>query len=165
MIELEQQLPRVESLRPTAGSNIVASKPDLGKDATMQRTTVNPWQWSLQFGYSQAELVEEQHKVLRCSGQTSVDSEGAVHHDGDMASQLDLVLDNLETVLSEAGMGLSDIVRLNIYTTDVDAFRANAGRIAGRLGEAGARYASTLLGVARLIVPELLVELEATAVQ
>jgi enamine deaminase RidA (YjgF/YER057c/UK114 family) len=131
----------------------------------MQRTAVNPWQWSLQFGFNQAELVEGQHKVLRCSGQTSVDSEGAVRHDGDMASQLDLALDNLETVVTEAGMGLSDIVRLNIYTTDVDGFLANAGTVAGRLGEAGARYASTLLGVVRLAFPELLVELEATAVQ
>jgi enamine deaminase RidA (YjgF/YER057c/UK114 family) len=131
----------------------------------MQRTAVNPWQWSLQFGFNQAELVEGQHKVLQCSGQTSVDSEGAAQHEGDMASQLDLALDNLETVLTEAGMGLSDIVRLNIYTTDVDSLIANFGTIAGRLGEAGARYASTLLGVARLAFPELLVELEATASQ
>jgi enamine deaminase RidA (YjgF/YER057c/UK114 family) len=131
----------------------------------MQRTAVNPWQWSLQFGFNQAELGEGQQKVLLCSGQTSVDSEGAAQHDGDMASQLDLALDNLEAVLTEAGMGLTDIVRLNIYTTDVDALIANFGTIAGRFGEAGTRYASTLLGVARLAFPELLVELEATAVR
>jgi len=32
------------------------------------------------------------------------------------------MMDNLETVLRESGMGLSDVVRLNYYTTDVDAF-------------------------------------------
>jgi enamine deaminase RidA (YjgF/YER057c/UK114 family) len=40
-----------------------------------------------------------------CSGQTSVDAQGAAQHAGDMAAQVGLALDNLEAVLSEAGMG------------------------------------------------------------
>jgi enamine deaminase RidA (YjgF/YER057c/UK114 family) len=82
-----------------------------------------------------------------------------------MAAQVGLALDNLEAVLSEAEMGLADIVRLNMYTTDVDDFLANFGLLAGRLQEAGAAYASTLLGVTRLAFPELMVELEAIAMQ
>jgi len=66
--------------------------------------------------------------------------------------------------LREAGAELSDVVRLNIYTTDVDRFFEAYGATAGRLAEAGCRPASTLLGVTRLAYPELLVEIEATAV-
>ena len=71
-------------------------------------------------------------------------------------------MDNLDTVLREAGMGLSDfVVRLNYYTTDVDAFfgamEVDAARIEGN------RPSSTLRGVTRLAFPEMLVEIEATA--
>ena len=61
-------------------------------------------------------------------------------------------------------MTLANVVRLNFYTTDVDAYLTNAGVIGARLGAAGVAPAGTLLGVARLAFPELLVEIEATAV-
>lgn len=131
----------------------------------MQHTAINPWEWSLQFGFNQAESIEGHQRVLVCSGQTSVDGQGAVQHAGDMGAQIGLALDNLEVVLSQAGMGLSDVVKLTMYTTDVDDFIANFGPMAGRLGESGASYASTLIGVTRLAFPELMVELEAIAMQ
>ena len=80
-----------------------------------------------------------------------------------MAGQIELALNNLTSVLAEAGMSLSDIVRLNIYTTDVDAFFESAGVLGARTGAAGIAPPSTLLGVVRLALPELMVELEATA--
>ena len=70
-------------------------------------------------------------------------------------------MDNLETVLREAGMGLSDVVRLNHYTTDVDAFFGAIDVVADRME--GNRPSSTLLSVTRLASPEMLVEIEATA--
>lgn len=82
-----------------------------------------------------------------------------------MGAQVGQALDNLETVLGEAGFALADVVRLNYYVTDVDAFVA-AGEVYGaKLAEAGCRPASTLLGVSRLAIPSLLVEVEATAVR
>ena len=130
----------------------------------MQRTVVNPWQWSVQMGFNQAEIVEDASRVLFCAGQTSVDENGAPQHAGDMGAQITLALDNLETVLREASMGLANVVRLNIYTTDVDAFFASYEAAAGRMAAAGVAPPGTLLGVARLAFPELMVELEATAV-
>ena len=73
-------------------------------------------------------------------------------------------LDNLETVLSESGFKMSDVVRLNIYTTDLDLFWGAAEGAGRRLGESGCRPASTWLGIQGLAFPELLVEIEATAV-
>jgi enamine deaminase RidA (YjgF/YER057c/UK114 family) len=130
----------------------------------MGRTAVNPWSWSLQFGFNQGELVEGAGRVVFCSGQTSVDENGSPQHPGDMSAQLSLALDNVESVLREVGMGLANVVRLNIYTTDVDAFLAAHGVMAERLTAAGVAPPGTLLGVVRLAFPGLMVELEATAV-
>ena len=131
----------------------------------MERRVVNPWTWQDQFGFVQANETSGAERVLRCSGQTSVDADGEPVHAGDMGAQIARALDNLETVLSEAGFGLADVVRLNYYVTDVDAFLAAVEAVGERLAQAGCRPVSTLLGVARLAYPSLLVELEATAVQ
>ena len=130
----------------------------------VQRTAVNPWQWSLEFGFNQAEIVEGGQRVLFCAGQTSVDGDGNPQHAGDMAAQIGLAADNLEAVLRHAGMTLANVVRLNLYTTDVDAFIANAASLGERTSAAGVAPPGTLLGVARLAFPELMIELEATAV-
>lgn len=61
-------------------------------------------------------------------------------------------------------MTLSNVVRLNVYTTDFDEFVRHWGRISGRFGNSDGRFATTLLGVTRLFTPQLLVMLEATAI-
>ncbi len=131
----------------------------------MERTVVNPWPWSVSMGFNQGEVVSGVSRTLFCAGQTSVDADGAPQHGGDMAGQIGLALDNLEAVLQGADMSLADVVRLNIYTTDVDAFLEHYGVLAARVAAAGGAPPGTLLGVARLAYPELLVELEATAVE
>lgn len=136
-----------------------------GKEQTMQRTTINPWQWSVELGFNQAELVEGGQEVLYLSGQSAMDAQGSPQHAGDMAGQITLALDNLEAVLAEAGMDLSNIVRMNTYTTDVDEMYANYGLVAERLGTAGVQPPGSLLGVSRLAFPELMVEFEAIAVR
>jgi enamine deaminase RidA (YjgF/YER057c/UK114 family) len=130
----------------------------------MKRTPVNPWKWSLQFGFNQGELVEGGNRVLYCAGQTALDGNAQPQHQGDIRAQTTLALDNLEAVLKEAGMALRNVVRLVIYTTDVDAMIQNLDVLKARLNAAGVTPAQTLLGVNRLAYPELLVEIEATAV-
>ena len=131
----------------------------------MERKIINPWKWQDQFGFVQANWIGDFQHVLICSGQTAMDADGRPSHAGDMRAQLNMAMDNLETVLRQAGYTLADVVRLNYYTTDVDAFFESYGVVATRLGEARCKPASTLLGVQRLAFPELLVELEATAAQ
>lgn len=129
----------------------------------MQRTAVNPWSWSLGLGFDQAQLIEGRHRELLCSGQDSVDANGEAQHPGDMAAQLRLSLDNLEAVLAGAGMTLADVVRLTVYTTDVDTLIQHFTVLTERLTGTGQRFATTLLGVAQLASPAILVALEATA--
>lgn len=128
----------------------------------MERRAINPWTWQDQFGFSQAVEVSGAQKILFCAGQTSVDKNGNVLHEGDIAGQANLALDNLEEVLKGAGMELGNVVNLRIYTTDVDGLIAGLGAVAPRIFPIKA--SQTLIGVARLAFPTLLVELEATAV-
>lgn len=131
---------------------------------TIERTAVNPVTWSSPMGFNQGELVVGQTRTLYCSGQTAMSPDGAPLHDGDMAAQLALSLDNVEGVLAKAGMSLADVVRLNVYTTDVDLLFQHYGVLASRLGAARVAPTTTMLGVTRLAIPGQLVELEATAV-
>jgi enamine deaminase RidA (YjgF/YER057c/UK114 family) len=130
----------------------------------MERTAVNPVTWSLAMGFNQGELVSGHTRTLYCAGQTAMSSEGEPRHDGDLAAQLALSLDNLEAVLGAAGMAAADLVRLTVYTTDVDLLLRHYGVLVGRLGAAQVAPATTMLGVTRLAIPVLLVELEGTAV-
>lgn len=129
-----------------------------------ERTAVNPWPWSGELGFNQGELVSGPTRTLYCSGQTATNADGKPEHEGDMAAQLALSVDNLEAVLGEAGMSLANLVRLNVYTTDVDGLFPHYGVLAARLGAAGVAPATTMLGVTRLAIPGQLVELEGTAV-
>ena len=81
----------------------------------MKRTPVNPWSWSLNLGYNQAEIITDTSCQLICAGQTAVDGEGNPQHPGDMRGQIGLALDNLEAVLAAADMDLTNICLL--YTS------------------------------------------------
>jgi enamine deaminase RidA (YjgF/YER057c/UK114 family) len=131
---------------------------------TVTRTSVNPWPWSLGYGFDQAQLVKGATRVLVLSGQAAVDADGTPQHAGDLAAQVSLAVDNLETVLGEAGMTLADVVRMTVFTTDVDAMMGACQGLSERFTTAGVRPTSTLVGVTRLAFPDLMVEIEATAV-
>lgn len=129
----------------------------------MKSTAVNPWPWSLHFGFNQAVLTEGQGRLLHCSGQTAMSSDGKTQHANDMRGQITLALENLEAVLRGADMSLSNVVRLTLYTTDVDALIQNFDVIGARLGRAKAMPAQTMVGVSRLFLPQLMFEVEAIA--
>ncbi|MEV5087554.1 RidA family protein [Streptomyces griseoincarnatus] len=130
----------------------------------MERDAVNPVSWSVGMGFNQGEIVSGHSRTLYISGQTAMSKDGRPEHDGDMAAQLALSVDNVEAVLAEADMSLANLVRLNVYTTDVDLLFQHYGVLAGRLGAAGVAPTTTMLGVTRLAVPGQMVELEGTAV-
>ncbi len=129
----------------------------------MERRIINPWKWQDEFGYVQANEVQNAQRTLYCSGQASNDADGKPMHPGDMRAQITLALDNLETLLKESKFEFKDIVRLNIFTTDVDKFLENYDVFITRLAEAGCRHSGCLVGVARLAFPEMMIEVEATA--
>jgi enamine deaminase RidA (YjgF/YER057c/UK114 family) len=135
------------------------------EDRRVEQRRINPWKWQDQFGFSQAIEVSNASRVLYCAGQASVDDMGNPVHAGDMRKQIEQAFRNLETVLSAAGFGLGNVVRLNYYTTDVDAFLSAADVLAGRLTPASSQPPGVLLGVSKLAFPGLMIEIEATAVK
>jgi enamine deaminase RidA (YjgF/YER057c/UK114 family) len=128
----------------------------------MDRTDVNPWEWSKAFGFSQAVEVRGAERILICSGQTGIAADGSPPSSSDMGEQVQKAFENLGAVLATAGLDSSDVVKVNYYTTDVDELIAVLGPLASAFF-AGNLPASTLLGVSRLAFPQLKIEIEATA--
>jgi enamine deaminase RidA (YjgF/YER057c/UK114 family) len=129
----------------------------------MKRTAVNPWNWSLNLGYNQAEIIDGATRQLIVAGQTAVDENGAPQHIGDMRGQIGLALDNLEAVLAGADMDLSNMIKLGVYATDVDEALKNFDLMGMRFGPFQVSPPMTLLGVTRLAILGLRFEIEATA--
>ncbi|WP_032404280.1 RidA family protein [Rhodococcoides fascians] len=130
----------------------------------MERTAIDPVNWSVALGFHQGELVTGHTRTLYCSGQTATNSDAAPVHEGDMKAQLTLSLDNLDAVLAGAEMSMSNVVRLGVYTTDVDLLFQHYGVLMARLGAAGVAPTTTMLGVARLAIPGQMIEIDAIAV-
>jgi enamine deaminase RidA (YjgF/YER057c/UK114 family) len=131
----------------------------------MQVRALNPQRWLVdEFNINQAIEVTAGQRVLYVSGQTSNDASGAPMHPGDLVAQFKLAWANLVEVLAAADMAPGNVVRLNFYTTDVDAFMAGAGEMIPVIGATGCIPVATLLGVTRLFDPSIMIEIEATAV-
>lgn len=135
----------------------------------IHRKSVNPWDWGLAFNMDQAELVSNVDTHLHCSGQISVqpDPESelgiTVVSPGEIRGQMECALSNVDAVLQEAGMSRKNILALRFFTTDMDGFLENYDVYAGWIAEADIRPPQSLLGVNRLVLPECMVEIEATA--
>jgi enamine deaminase RidA (YjgF/YER057c/UK114 family) len=130
----------------------------------MQTREINPTSWLQGFNINHGIEVTGAQRVLYLSGQTSNAADGSSMHAGDLVAQFKLAWSNVKDALAMAEMGPSNIVRLNMYTTDVDAFMGAAGDIIPVFAADGCKPVSTLLGVARLFEPSAMIELEATAV-
>ncbi|MGI5901116.1 MAG: RidA family protein [Desulfitobacteriia bacterium] len=130
----------------------------------MDRKIVNPWTWQEKLDFVHANDVTGAQRVIYIAGQVSCDEDGNPLYPGDLEAQINKAFDNLETILKQAGAQLSDVVRLNYYTTDVPGFHSAGPVVGKRLKQGNCKPVSTLLGVASLAHPDYLIEIEATAV-
>lgn len=130
----------------------------------MKKTVINPWTWQEERGYVQAVEVKEATGTLYCAGQAAVHADGT-SSSADMRTQLELAIQNLETVVSEAGYECRNIVRLTVYTTSSDEFIKNCFDIfRSFVAKHGMKQVVTLMQVVALY-ETLNVELEATVVK
>ena len=110
-------------------------------------------------------------QVVTSTGTTTVHIAGTVPFDedanvvgvGDMKAQTCQILDNLRISLEAAGALAADVVRINVYTLNTDDYVANgAPEVIAFFGDT--KPSSTTVQVSRLVHPDWLLEIEATAV-
>jgi enamine deaminase RidA (YjgF/YER057c/UK114 family) len=131
----------------------------------MEKKSVNPWSWQDNFSFSQAVEVTGGSQTLFCAGQASISPDGQPLHTDEMEAQLALTLENLEAVLIKGNYGWANVVRLVVYTTDFDRLFQHYNLLEAKLKNTNPKPIINLVGVTRLVFPELLVEIEATAVK
>lgn len=115
--------------------------------------------WEAAVGYSRAVRVGN---LVEVAGTTAVDESGTVVGVGDPYRQARYALEKIGRALAEAGAGFADVIRTRIFVTDIARWE-DVGRAHGEVF-GNVRPASTLVQVASLVRPDLLVEIEATAV-
>ena len=127
---------------------------------TYRRVNVNSGRQLEQLAhYSRALRVGD--TVLQ-SGTTAIDLEGNVIGEGDVARQVDTIIDIAETAMGKAGGRLEDVVRSRIYVTDIDLADAAARAMARHFRDNPP--ATTLVAVNRLARPAQLIEIELDAI-
>ena len=102
-------------------------------------------------------------RIMFIAGQVALDGQGNVVGEGDMLAQVRQVYENLKTILASQGADFADIVKLNIFTTDIDTFLESSSIRREYFGDVAP--ASTLVQISRLARPVFLVEIEAVAIK
>jgi enamine deaminase RidA (YjgF/YER057c/UK114 family) len=122
---------------------------------TRKISTKTPWEPVV--GYSRAVAAGD---FVFVSGCTSV-ADGVFVHEGDAEAQTTQAIANVAQALEALGVGLADVVRTRMYVTDISRWEEYGRAHGAAFGEA--MPATSMLGVAALVDPRMLIEVEAVA--
>jgi enamine deaminase RidA (YjgF/YER057c/UK114 family) len=131
----------------------------------MTKEIINPASLPTPRGFNHG-LLTTGGKLLFLAGQDASDGEGHIVAPGDMVAQCQQALHNLHAVVHEAGGQMTDIVKLNVYVTNRDAYVEHLKPLGKLFREYfGAYYpAMALFEVVGLFQPEAMIEMEGFAV-
>jgi enamine deaminase RidA (YjgF/YER057c/UK114 family) len=115
--------------------------------------------WEPKVGYARAVQVGD---AVYVSGTTGTDPSGKVLAPGDAYAQTVQAIRNIENALKRLGLGLEHVVRTRVFLTQIDRWEEVAKAHVEFFGQI--HPATSFIGVAGLIDPEMLVEMEADAV-
>ena len=115
--------------------------------------------WEVIVGYSRAVRVGN---IVEVAGTTAVDDAGRVVGANDPYEQTKFILSKIDKALLAAGATLGDVIRTRMFVTDMAHWEA-IGRAHGEFFH-DIKPAATMVQVGALISPELLVEIEVTAI-
>ena len=114
--------------------------------------------WEDKVGYCRAVRIGN---IIEISGTTSVDGDSLIGKD-DLYSQTKFIILKIEKALQNAGAELTDVVRTRMYVTDISKWEEAAKAHAEFFGTI--KPATTMVEVSSLIDPDMLIEIEASAV-
>jgi enamine deaminase RidA (YjgF/YER057c/UK114 family) len=115
--------------------------------------------WENIVGYSRAVRIGN---IIEVAGTTAVDDNGDVVGKGDAYAQTKFILEKIERALKQAGFGMEDVIRTRMFVTDITRWE-EIGKAHGEFFK-NIKPATTMIEVKALIQPDLLVEIEASAV-
>ena len=101
--------------------------------------------------------------LLFIAGQVSFDKDGNIVGRGDFRAQVEQVFLNLKFALEAGGASFDDLVKINVYTTDIEKYREFGTSVRNKY-ITKEPPTSTLLGISSLAHPDLLLEIEGIAV-
>jgi enamine deaminase RidA (YjgF/YER057c/UK114 family) len=116
-------------------------------------------EWESRVGYSRAVRVGN---AVEVSGTTAVDAAGNIVGKGNVYEQTVYIFDKIEAALAEAGASLENVIRTRMFVTDISKWEDVARAHAERFSDI--RPAATMVEVSALIHPDLLIEIEVTAI-
>ena len=114
--------------------------------------------WEDMVGYSRAVRIGN---VIEVSGTTAVENDRIVHVD-DAYRQTRYVIQKIEKALKEAGAGLEDVIRTRMFVTDISLWE-EYGKAHGEFFKE-IKPATSMVEVEALIHPDMMLEMEATAI-
>ncbi len=131
----------------------------------MQKEIINPPELAAPRGFNHG-ILTSGGRLLFLAGQDASGADGRIVAPGDLVGQCAQVLRNLHAVVAGAGGSMQDIVKLNVFVADRDAYRANLKPIGGLFREHFGAYFPTmaLFEIARFFQAEALIEMEGFAV-
>jgi enamine deaminase RidA (YjgF/YER057c/UK114 family) len=127
---------------------------------TPQRINITsgaPWEDIV--GYCRAVRVGN---IVEVAGTTAVDENGQTIGTGDLYAQTHYILQKIEKALQQAGASMAHVVRTRMFVTNISQWE-EAGRAHGEFFK-NIKPAATMVEVNALIAPDLLIEIEATAI-
>jgi enamine deaminase RidA (YjgF/YER057c/UK114 family) len=115
--------------------------------------------WEDLVGYSRAVTGGN---IIEIAGTTAVDEHGNIYGENNAYEQTTYILKKMDKFLTIAGAGIGHVVRTRMYVTDISLWE-EIGKAHGAFFKE-IKPAATMVEVSRLISPEMLVEIEATAI-
>jgi len=127
---------------------------------------INPPELGRPSGFSYA-FDARGERTVHFSGHTALDGSGMIVGPGNLAAQFEQTLHNLRATAAAAQVELTDLVKLTLFVTDVEAYKAHSAEIGAVYRRFfGSHFpAMTLVGVTRLWEADAMIEIEAVAVR
>ena len=130
----------------------------------MRKEVVTPPELAEPSGFNHG-LVVDGGRTLYLAGQDATGPDGEIVAPGDLVGQFERVMENLATVVEEAGGSSEDIAKLNLFVADREAYRAHLAEVGGIFAEYVDEYpAMALFEVSGFFKEDALVEMEGFAV-